>query len=73
MEVTGEGKQLLQIWILKGMVSSVSAMRGSDRGAQLRLGTGRKLYGEDEPSEYKLSEYLMALMSIMFGKDGGAV
>lgn len=64
---------MLQIWILKGMLSSLSAMRVSNRGAQLRLGIGEKLHGEDEPSKYKLSEYLMALMSIMFGKDEGAV
>lgn len=55
------------------MLSSLSAMRVSNRGAQLRLGIGEKLHGEDEPSKYKLSEYLMALMSIMFGKDEGAV
>lgn len=37
------GKQVLQIFILKGMMSSLSAMGGSDGGARLGLGIGRKV------------------------------
>ena len=40
---------------------------------ELSLGWGQvaKLHGEDESLKYKISESLMALMSITFGKDEG--
>lgn len=47
------GKQVLQIWILKGMMSSLSAIRGSDGVAQLGLETGRKVIWVRRALKYK--------------------